>query len=123
MDRILPTRRRAGPRRDEPTAEQPAFAETGHHNQHVKAPPSALQGHFVAMSGEFVGTIMFLYFAFGATQIANVLNADAGPNTSGLLYISLAFGFSLATTAWVFYRVSGGLFNPAVSGLVHPPLQ
>jgi aquaporin related protein len=34
-----------------------------------------------------------------------------------LLYISLAFGFSLAVTVWVFFRISGGLFNPAVSKL------
>lgn len=31
------------------------------------------------------------------------------------MYISVAFGFSLAVNAWVFYRISGGLFNPAVS--------
>jgi aquaporin related protein len=31
------------------------------------------------------------------------------------LYISLCFGFSLAVNAWIFFRVSGGLFNPAVS--------
>jgi glycerol uptake facilitator-like aquaporin len=31
------------------------------------------------------------------------------------LYISLSFGFSLAVNAWIFFRVSGGLFNPAVS--------
>jgi len=32
-----------------------------------------------------------------------------------LLYIALSFGFSLAVNAWVFFRISGGLFNPAVS--------
>jgi len=32
-----------------------------------------------------------------------------------LLYISLCFSFSLAVNAWVFFRVSGGLFNPAVT--------
>jgi aquaporin related protein len=32
-----------------------------------------------------------------------------------LLYISLIFGFSLMVCVWVFFRVSGGLFNPAVS--------
>jgi aquaporin related protein len=36
-------------------------------------------------------------------------------NTSQLLFISLGFGFSLCVCAWVFFRVSGGLFNPAVS--------
>ena len=29
--------------------------------------------------------------------------------------ISFGFGFSLAATVWIFARVSGGLFNPAVS--------
>lgn len=73
-----------------------------------------MRGHFVAMSGEFVGTVMFLYFAFGATQIANNVIPPTEASLDRLVYISLAFGFSLATTAWVFYRVSGGLFNPAV---------
>ena len=71
-----------------------------------------VRGHLVAMSGEFVGTVMFLYFAFAATQIANTIGPV--PNLNQLLFISLAFGFSLLVTAWVFYRISGGLFNPAV---------
>ena len=66
------------------------------------------------MSGEFVGTTLFLFFAFAATQIANTLTPPDAPNLQQLMFISLAFGFSLAVTAWVFYRVSGGLFNPAV---------
>ncbi|KAI4197945.1 MAG: hypothetical protein LQ350_005599 [Teloschistes chrysophthalmus] len=78
-----------------------------------------MRGHFVAMTGEFVGTVMFLYFAFGATQIANNIIPPTEASLDRLLFISLAFGFSLAVTAWVFYRVSGGLFNPAVTlGLV-----
>lgn len=72
------------------------------------------QGHLIAMSGEFVGTTMFLFFAFGGTQIANTLTPADAPNLSQLLYISLSFGFSLAVSAWTFYRISGGLFNPAV---------
>lgn len=72
-----------------------------------------LRGHFVAMTGEFVGTFLFLFFALGGTQVANSL-----PNTTNsepLMYIALSFGFSLLVNVWVFYRVSGGLFNPAVS--------
>lgn len=72
------------------------------------------QGHLIAMSGEFVGTIMFLFFAFGGTQIANTLTPADTPNLTQFLYISLSFGFSLAVSAWTFYRISGGLFNPAV---------
>lgn len=76
---------------------------------------------------------MFLFFAFGGTQVANTAavfsdaatagqdNGNDGitqaPNTSVLLYISLIFGFSLMVSVWVFFRVSGGLFNPAVSSL------
>lgn len=60
---------------------------------------------------------MFLFFAFSATQVANAASAGAGgsnsglsqvPNASTLAYISLAFGFSLAVNAWVFFRISGG---------------
>ncbi len=29
--------------------------------------------------------------------------------------IALSFGLALLTTAWLFYRITGGLFNPAVS--------
>lgn len=78
-------------------------------NSHSKT----VRGHIVAMSGEFVGTTMFLFFAFGGTQIANTIDPNI-PNLGQLTYISLSFGFSLAVTAWVFYRISGGLFNPAV---------
>lgn len=43
-------------------------------------------------------------------QQANALRSPAT-----LLYIALCFGFSLMVNAWVFFRISGGLFNPAVS--------
>lgn len=32
-----------------------------------------------------------------------------------LLYISTCFGASLAATVWIFFRISGGMFNPAVT--------
>ena len=77
------------------------------------------------MLGEFIGTLSFIFFAFAGTQTANVAsNTNTGmtvittvaqKNPAQLLYISLSFGFSLAVNAWVFFRVSGGLFNPAVS--------
>ncbi len=88
--------------------------------------PNRVRNHFIAMLGEFVGTFLFLFFAFAGTQVANTAAAGAAaqdeslggyPDTSNLLYISLSFGFSLAVNAWVFFRISGGLFNPAVSNL------
>ena len=72
-----------------------------------------LRAHLIAMSGEFVGTILFLYFSFGGTQIANSIGGTQ-PSVQTLMFISLSFGFSLLVTAWAFYRISGGLFNPAV---------
>ncbi|BFZ61230.1 Aquaporin-1 [Saitoella coloradoensis] len=85
------------------------------------------KNEFVAICGEFVGTTMFLMFAFGGCNIAN-LNTSSDSTSSGnsssvnatadagkLIYISLAFGFSLAINVWAFFRISGGLFNPAVS--------
>lgn len=82
------------------------------------------KGHFVAAMGEFVGTAMFLFFAFAGTQVANVggqtadqstTNASNGFSPQVLLYIALSFGFSLMVNVWVFFRISGGLFNPAVT--------
>ncbi|RVX65876.1 hypothetical protein B0A52_10289 [Exophiala mesophila] len=86
--------------------------------------PDSVRNHFIAMAGEFVGTFLFLFFAFSGTQVANTPATSAGddsedvssgPNPAQLLYISLVFGFSLAVNAWIFFRISGGLFNPAVT--------
>lgn len=92
-----------------------------------------LKNHFLAMIGEFVGTVLFTFFAFGGAQVANIpstsitgstTTANSGstnaataqaPNTSSLQFIALSFGFSLTVNAWVFFRISGGLFNPAIS--------
>jgi len=84
--------------------------------------PNNLRNHFVAMTGEYVGTVLFLWFALGGTQVANNIPTssglsvqEVGSNPQQLQYIALAFGFSLAVNAWVFFRISGGLFNPAVT--------
>jgi len=87
--------------------------------------PNRVRNLVIATLGEFVGTFMFLYFAFAATQVANAAAAgktqtgDAGGDTQGgglsqepnaqvEMYISLAFGFSLAVNAWIFFRITGG---------------
>lgn len=74
-----------------------------------------LRGHLLAMFSEFIGTIMFLWFAFAGTQAAAQTTQSAATNTTGLVFISLSFGFSLMVSVWAHYRISGGLFNPAVS--------
>lgn len=86
---------------------------------------SNAKNHFVAFVGEFVGTTMFLFFAFSGTQVANIGAGQSEDNTTTgeatgfspnvLLYIALVFSFSLMVNVWVFFRISGGLFNPAVT--------
>jgi hypothetical protein len=79
--------------------------------------PNRVRHLLISMLGEFVGTALFLTFAFAATQVANTppnKTVDSPASTSTLLYISLAFGFSLLVNVWIFFRISGGLFNPAV---------
>lgn len=59
---------------------------------------------------------MFFCTAYIATQAAK--NATAGSSTESvalLLYISLSFAIPLMVNVWLFYRVSGGLFNPALT--------
>ena len=79
--------------------------------QHAASAPVA-RGHFVAASGEFVGTFMFLMFAFLGHSMAVSQAGDTGPvgsnSASTVVYISLSYGFALLVTAWAMYRVSGG---------------
>jgi aquaporin rerated protein, other eukaryote len=93
----------------------------------LRIPPIA-RSHLVAVLGELTGRIFFLSFAFAGTQVANVSsNTNTGTTMitttvqktpQQLLYISLAFGFSLAVNMWVYFRISGDLFNKFVDNLV-----
>ncbi len=66
---------------------------------------------------EYVGTTFFLLLAFGGVQ-ASQSEASSTSQASNIvrdMYISLSFGFSLLSAVWLFYRVTGGLFNPNVT--------
>ena len=65
---------------------------------------------------------MFLFMAFGAAHIANLPDAlsktstgEPFISTASLMFIATSFGLSLLVNVWVFFRVSGALFNPAIS--------
>ncbi|KAL8290423.1 hypothetical protein RQP46_002681 [Phenoliferia psychrophenolica] len=94
----------------------------------------------LATFGEFVGTFLFLYMSFTSAQSAVYSSKqDLNDPTSGtkdnqtILFIvrftfvrtqqsadvyaqkSLSFGMSLLVCCWVFFRITGAAFNPAVS--------
>lgn len=61
---------------------------------------------------------MFLLLSFIGTQTALLTNDPSDPNAPllpfSLMYIACSFGTALAVNVWIFYRVTGGMFNPAV---------
>ncbi|KAI0050101.1 aquaporin-like protein [Auriscalpium vulgare] len=78
---------------------------------------------------EFVGTTVFLLLGLGGIQ-ASGRELLTTPNTASditrVLYISTSMGLSLLVSAWLFFRVTGGLFNPNISlalllvGVINP---
>ncbi|CAL1716137.1 unnamed protein product [Somion occarium] len=66
---------------------------------------------------EFIGTTFFLTLAFGGVQavVAESQISQSFSVIERVMYISLSFGFSLLVSAWLFFRVTGGLFNPNIS--------
>ncbi|KAF4624285.1 hypothetical protein G7Y89_g13889 [Cudoniella acicularis] len=87
--------------------------------------PEGARGHVVAVIGELIGTIFFIFFAFaggeaGAASTNKKEGAGASTGTDSkspqlLLYIAVSAGFSLVVFASTFFRISGALFNPVVS--------
>ncbi|KAG8779138.1 hypothetical protein FRC12_024612 [Ceratobasidium sp. 428] len=70
---------------------------------------------------EFIGTTLWLMLAFGGIQASSFANqiqtgdVDGIPTDTHLIYVSASMGLSLLVTVWLFYRVTGGVFNPAIS--------
>ncbi|KAH7135366.1 aquaporin-like protein [Dendryphion nanum] len=96
------------------------YKERAHGPDTAQKPLSTLGAHFVAASGEFVGTFFFLYFAFAGqvmltTQASEVSLQNGGSSSQTNIFTALLYGFSLLVNVWAFYRISGGLFNPAVT--------
>jgi len=77
----------------------------------------------IAACGEFIGTAMFLFLGLGGIKTAQNSETVSQQQTAGtialsnqtILFISTSMGLSLLVTAWIFYRITGGLFNPAIT--------
>lgn len=77
-----------------------------------------LKNHLIAFLGEFFGTFIFLWTAFVIAQIANqdpTIPTDGGSQPTQLIMISFGFGFGVMVPVFIFFRVSGGNLNPAVT--------
>ncbi|KAL5377638.1 hypothetical protein DPSP01_009691 [Paraphaeosphaeria sporulosa] len=100
-----------------------------HHSPAAASHPlsdKSIRHEYPVFIGEFVGTFIFLFLSFAGTSIAIVSATveHAGPesldlnpvqNVSKLIYISFAFGASLAVAVSIFAEISGAMFNPAVT--------
>ncbi|CAG8956036.1 hypothetical protein HYFRA_00008892 [Hymenoscyphus fraxineus] len=89
-----------------------------------EALPEGVRDHVVAAIGEFLGTFCYFFFTFagGESAAASISRVDdlvstepSGLNPALLLYIATSGAFSLAVNVWIFFPVSGGLFNPLIS--------
>lgn len=92
-----------------------------HHHGHNQTHTTELQQHIVAATGEFVGTFLFLFMGYAGhlmilDQAAQGRSSVASTSLGFLeiMAVGFTYGFSLLVSVWAFYRISGGLFNPAV---------
>ncbi|TFK73288.1 aquaporin-like protein [Pluteus cervinus] len=78
----------------------------------------SLKNDIAAAILEFIGTTFFLLFGLGGIQATtgeDSVSKVATGNIDRIFYISTAMGMSLLVSAWLFFRVTGGLFNPNIS--------
>jgi aquaporin related protein len=102
----------------------PGFASRFRNNDRVNRDTAPRTGrptftdHLGAAFIEFIGTTFFLLFAFGGIQAAAATVGVRDTTSANILfnlYTATVIGLSLAVSTWLFYRRSGGLFNPNVS--------
>lgn len=85
--------------------------------------PAKVKNHLVATIGEFVGTFLFLFVGFSVVSVTGhraLYTQEGGSPADGsdpsvIVYIAFGFAVGLGVNVWIFYRVSGGMFNPAVT--------
>ncbi|TDZ14299.1 Aquaporin-1 [Colletotrichum orbiculare MAFF 240422] len=94
---------------------EPSVDDPGHHQGHL----TSIQKHLVASSGEFIGTFIWLWTSYAGHLMARHQAPGEAPG-GGMLHgtlvaTALAYALPLLANIWAFYRISGGLFNPAIT--------
>ncbi|KAF1839342.1 aquaporin-like protein [Decorospora gaudefroyi] len=85
--------------------------------------PLPIRNRAIAMLSEFVGTFLFILMGLGGNSavINNFAIAqqykggDIRADPAKILYLGTVWGLAITVNAWTFFRISGGLFNPAVT--------
>jgi len=68
---------------------------------------------------EFLGTFFFLFCTFTAISAMKFTSTTTTLDPTKVLFVGATFGLSLCINVWIFYRICGGVFNPALTwGLV-----
>ncbi|KAJ3555344.1 hypothetical protein NM688_g2627 [Phlebia brevispora] len=105
-------------RKDKDLRNRPAFNEDGSASPYTKGLFANIREDIHAALLEFCGTTVFLTLAFGGVQASGAEAASTGSSPTSverIMYAATSFGLSLLISAWLFFRVTGGLFNPNVS--------
>jgi hypothetical protein len=77
---------------------------------------STLRKDLYAAAFEFVGTVFFLLLGFGGIQaVAYSSRQTVVSPVLQVFVISTCMGLSLLAAAWVFFGITGSLFNPDIT--------
>lgn len=83
---------------------------------HSSSSDKGFKQDMIACLGEFAGTTMFIFLGLGCIKTAQDSQTAVQTETvttlsnQALIFIAVGMGMSLLVTAWVFYRITGGLF-------------
>lgn len=77
----------------------------------------------IAFIGEFLGTFSFLYMAFMSAQVISTKGPHVKDDPEyvdkpALIMVAFGFGMALMVNVFIWFRVSGGQFNPAGMKLI-----
>lgn len=70
---------------------------------------------FYVVSGEFIGTFVFLWTAYMIASAANLGGREDGSTAAHTIMIAFGFGFGVMIGIAISAKISGGNLNPAVT--------